>query len=108
MADDQPIGASATRATADACKRAKLRPAEPCALVLFGATGDLARRLVVPALYNMACAGELPEHFALIGVARGEDNVEAWRQVLYESLKGFVGDASGTFSTDHIDEDAWK
>jgi len=77
-------------------------------MILFGATGDLAKRLVVPALYNLSCAGELPEHFALIGVARGEDDVESWRQTLYDALKGFVGNGSGTFSTDRIDEDAWK
>ena len=108
MADDLPIGATATLANPEDRKPAKPRAADPCALVLFGATGDLARRLVIPALYNMSCAGELPENFALIGVARGEDKVEAWRQGLYDALKGFVGDASGTFSTDHIDEDAWK
>jgi glucose-6-phosphate 1-dehydrogenase len=76
-------------------------------MVLFGATGDLAKRLVVPALYNLACSGALPEHFALIGVARSEDSVEHWRQTLYDALKSFVGNGSGTFSIDHIDETAW-
>ena len=77
-------------------------------MVLFGATGDLAKRLVVPALYNLACSGTLPDNFALIGVARGEDKVEGWRKSLYDALKGFIGNASGTFSADHIDEAAWK
>ena len=36
---------------------AKLKPADPCAMVLFGATGDLAKRLVVPALYNLEHTG---------------------------------------------------
>jgi glucose-6-phosphate 1-dehydrogenase len=45
------------------------RPADPCALVIFGATGDLTKRLVVPALYNLSRSKVLPEQFALIGVA---------------------------------------
>jgi glucose-6-phosphate 1-dehydrogenase len=92
MADDQPHP----------------QPADPCAMVLFGATGDLAKRLVVPALYNLARSGILPDRFALIGVARAEDDVEDWRRSLYEALKSFVANKSGTFSTDHIDEAVWK
>src|SRR4029077_6888018 len=41
-------------------------PADPCALVIFGATGDLTKRLVVPALYNLSRSKVLPEQFALI------------------------------------------
>jgi glucose-6-phosphate 1-dehydrogenase len=112
MADDQPIGGAASLAhplaAPDERAQPKPRPADPCALVLFGATGDLARRLVVPALYNLSCAGELPDHFALIGVARREDDVDGWRKGLYDALEGFVADKSGTFSTDRIDEKAWK
>ncbi len=77
-------------------------------MVLFGATGDLAKRLVVPALYNLACSGILPEHFALIGVARGEDDVAAWSKSLHEALISFVTSKSGTFNTDRIDDAAWK
>ena len=108
MPDDQSIGGTATMADPGQTPRHQPKPADPCTLVLFGATGDLARRLVVPALYNLACAGTLPEHFALIGVARGETNVDDWRQTLYDALKSFVGNGSGTFSADHIDEAAWK
>ncbi len=77
-------------------------------MVLFGGTGDLAKRLVVPALYNLACSGVLPQNFALIGVARSEDSVEGWRTQLYDALKSFIEDGSGTFSADHIDGDAWR
>jgi glucose-6-phosphate 1-dehydrogenase len=108
MADDQPINRPAAGADADQPPRGQAKPADPCALVLFGATGDLAKRLVVPALYNLSCSGVLPEQFVLIGVARGENSVEDWRQSLYDALKSFVGNASGTFSVDHIDEVAWK
>jgi glucose-6-phosphate 1-dehydrogenase len=85
----------------------QLRQADPCAMVLFGATGDLAKRLVVPALYNLARTNALPEHFALIGVARAEGTTESWRAHLYDTLKSFVGDGSASFAIDQIDEAAW-
>ncbi len=87
--------------------RHKAKPASPCAMVLFGATGDLAKRLVVPALYNLAVSEILPEHFALIGVARGEDDVESWRRALHDALRAFAASKSGTFNADHIDETVW-
>jgi glucose-6-phosphate 1-dehydrogenase len=106
MADDQSIAATAQSGTPQSAAH-PLKLADPCTMVLFGATGDLAKRLVVPALYNLACSGALPKDFALIGVARGESSVEQWRNALYEALKGFVGGGS-TFNTDRIDEAAWK
>ena len=45
----------------------RARPADPCAMVIFGAHGDLTKRLVVPALYNLSRTKVLPENFALIG-----------------------------------------
>jgi len=83
------------------------RPADPCALVIFGATGDLTKRLVVPALYNLSRSKVLPEQFALIGVARSDGTADSWRERLHDMLKSFVGRAGAEFNTDHIDEDAW-
>ena len=83
-------------------------PADPCAMVIFGATGDLTKRLVVPALYNLARTKVLPEKFALIGVARSVGTVEHWRNHLHDTLKGFVGNTATEFDVDHIDEVAWK
>jgi glucose-6-phosphate 1-dehydrogenase len=83
-------------------------PADPCAMVIFGATGDLTKRLVIPALYNLARTKVLPEKFALIGVARSVGTVENWRNHLYETLKSFVGNTATEFDVDHIDEVAWK
>jgi glucose-6-phosphate 1-dehydrogenase len=88
--------------------RRQTKPADPCAMVIFGATGDLTKRLVVPALYNLLRTKVLPEQFALIGVARSEGNVESWRDELYGKLKSFVGNAAAEFDVDHIDEDVWK
>jgi glucose-6-phosphate 1-dehydrogenase len=77
-------------------------------MVIFGATGDLTKRLVIPALYNLSRTKILPEHFALIGVARAEGTAESWRDGLYDTLKSFVSNTSAEFDIDHIDEAAWK
>ena len=54
--------------------------AEGCILVIFGASGDLTRRKLLPAVYNLAEAHRLPEHFAIVGVARPAiDKVAFWR-----------------------------
>src|SRR6185437_14491385 len=63
----------------DVPPRRPARPADPCAMVIFGAAGDLTKRLVVPALYNLARTKVLPENFALIGVDHGERTTESWR-----------------------------
>ena len=44
-------------------------PSQPCVLLVFGASGDLTKRLLVPALYNLACDGLLSDKFALLGTA---------------------------------------
>jgi glucose-6-phosphate 1-dehydrogenase len=67
------------------------RPADPCCLVIFGASGDLTHRLLVPALYNLAAAGLLPDAFGLIGVARSPSSREAFREDLAKSLPQFAG-----------------
>jgi glucose-6-phosphate 1-dehydrogenase len=66
------------------------RTADPCCLVIFGASGDLTHRLLVPALYNLAAAGLLPQAFGLIGVARSPLSSEAFREDL-ASLPQFAG-----------------
>jgi glucose-6-phosphate 1-dehydrogenase len=66
------------------------RPADPCCLVIFGASGDLTHRLLVPALYNLAAAGLLPKGFALIGVGRSEYSSDTFRADLEQSLPKFA------------------
>jgi glucose-6-phosphate 1-dehydrogenase len=85
-----------------------LDPADPCAMVIFGATGDLTKRLVMPALYNLSRTKALPENFALIGVARGELTADSWRDDLYQTLKSYIGNTGTTFGIDEVDEAAWN
>jgi glucose-6-phosphate 1-dehydrogenase len=68
----------------------KARPADPCSFVIFGASGDLTHRLLVPALYNLGVTGLLPDAFALVGVARSESSSEAFRADLEKSLPKFA------------------
>ncbi len=79
----------------------------PCTLVIFGANGDLTKRLVTPALYNLALTGLLPENFALLGIDRTGTDAAAWRQHLSDAMQGFVG-GTGEFDPARIDADAWK
>jgi len=106
--DDRPVRMAKTAEVVQSPPRRQAKPADPCAMVIFGATGDLTKRLVMPALYNLSRTKVLPEHFALIGVARAEGTAESWRDQLYDTLKSFVGNATTEFDVDHIDEAAWK
>jgi glucose-6-phosphate 1-dehydrogenase len=81
--------------------------APPCAMVIFGAGGDLTKRLVVPALYNLAYARRLPNDFRLIGLDLADKSTDDWRQDLTDSIKTFAA-RDGEFQTDHIDQTAWR
>ena len=64
---------------------------EPTALVIFGASGDLTRRKLLPALYQLARGQRLPARFSVIGVARSAMTDDAFRQQFHDSLKEFAG-----------------
>ena len=98
---DQPV--EARRAQQD--ERAP--PAPPCAMVIFGAAGDLTKRLVVPALYNLAHAEQLSDGFQLVGVDLAAISAEEWRTELVDSMKSFVGHDS-EFHIDAVDWTAWQ
>ena len=63
------------------------RAPEPCAVVLFGATGDLTHRKLVPALYHMARGGNLPAEYAVVGYARRDWSDDTFRAELAKVLK---------------------
>jgi glucose-6-phosphate 1-dehydrogenase len=62
---------------------------DPCSFVVFGATGDLTHRLVLPALYNLAAADLLPEKFCVVGVARNGMSNEDMRESLLKGLRQY-------------------
>ena len=64
-------------------------PVAPTTLVIFGATGDLARRKLLPAIYNLAHEGALPERFHLIGVSRKEKAHEDYRAECEQAIRRF-------------------
>jgi glucose-6-phosphate 1-dehydrogenase len=64
-------------------------PVRPTALVIFGGTGDLAHRKLLPALYNLAHEGALPERFELVGVARRDQEDENFQEMARESIERF-------------------
>src|SRR5258708_8401270 len=76
------------------------RPAGPCSLVIFGASGDLTKRLLIPALYHLKRSRLLPEEFALIGISRAELSDEDFRAGIADSLR--------ELSHEHIDAADWS
>jgi glucose-6-phosphate 1-dehydrogenase len=82
-------------------------PAPPCAMVVFGAAGDLTKRLVVPALYNLSRSKRLSDGFRIVGVDLADQTTDAWRQALTDMMHQFVagGDAS---KADRLDQGAWR
>jgi glucose-6-phosphate 1-dehydrogenase len=82
--------------------------APPCAMVIFGATGDLTKRLVVPALYNLVNAKRLPKGFKLVGIGLSSTTTTEWRQSLEDMMNQFVAQGGGEFQADHINETAWR
>ncbi|MCW5626709.1 MAG: glucose-6-phosphate dehydrogenase [Burkholderiales bacterium] len=61
-----------------------------CSFVMFGATGDLVRRLLMPALYNLAATGLFPDRCALVGVAREKLSSDTFRRSLVDALREYL------------------
>ncbi len=72
----------------------------PTSLVIFGATGDLAARKLLPAIYNLSLAGLLPERLNVIGVGRRESDDDSFRRHAHDSI--------AEHSRTGIEEDAWR
>jgi glucose-6-phosphate 1-dehydrogenase len=95
--------AAATTITAKAAATIAGRRPAPVTLAIFGAAGDLTKRLVVPALYNLVKGGKLPEEFTLIGIDRNDESTEAWRQNLTSMIEAFARAGGGA-----LDGQAWS
>jgi glucose-6-phosphate 1-dehydrogenase len=76
------------------------RAGDPCVMVIFGASGDLTKRKLIPALYNLAKDNLLAKEFALVGVARNEMNTEQFRDMINKEI--------GDFATTKLDPQQWE
>jgi len=81
--------------------------APPCTVVIFGATGDLTARLLMPAIYNLSRTGLLPDNFALVGIGRSPETDESFRQDLTDAIKRFTAGHGEGASGNAFDEKAW-
>src|SRR5215475_7480117 len=61
---------------------------DPCAVILFGASGDLAKRKVIPAMYDLAVHNSLGERYAIVGFARTPMSDDSFRSTVGEAAKG--------------------
>src|ERR1700731_2225134 len=73
---------------------------QPCSIVIFGATGDLTHRKLIPALYNLAADGELPPAVTVVGFARRKKNDDDFRRDLEEATR--------KFSRQSVRDEIWK
>src|SRR5262245_53579014 len=76
-----------------------LKPSPPCAFVIFGAAGDLTKRKLLPALYNLKAAQFLPRQLAIIGVTRKDKTHEQFREEQPKDIH--------EFATQAVDEGLW-
>ena len=83
-------------------------PGDPCTMVLFGARGDLTKRLIIPSLYNLSRSGLLPDTFELMGVDHGDQTSEGWRDGLLTSLRSYTQKADSEAKIATVDVSAWE
>jgi glucose-6-phosphate 1-dehydrogenase len=97
-----PVNPLTTFQESTSCKLGESRrKLEPCSIVIFGASGDLTARKLIPALYHLAKEKQMPVDYRIIGFARREKTDESWRQELRDDLNKFS-------RTMPIDEAVWK
>src|SRR6202453_1789811 len=80
---------------------AQRRLGEPCSIVIFGASGDLTARKLIPAFYHLCREKQMPSAFRIIGFARREKTDESWRAELRQALDQFS-------RNNPVDEDIWR
>src|SRR5260370_1405465 len=74
---------------------------EPCSIVIFGASGDLTGRKLIPALYHLCKEKQMPPEFRVIGFARREKTDDSWRAELRQALDQFS-------RTKPVDDKVWQ
>ncbi len=83
------------------CLNESRKPAEPCTIVIFGASGDLTSRKLIPALYHLYKDRQMPPSFRVVGLARREKTDDSWRDELRVALDQFS--RSGP-----VDDKVWR
>jgi len=76
------------------------RQVQPCTIVIFGASGDLTSRKLIPALYHLFKEKQLPDPFRIIGFARRDKTDDSWREELHDALERFS-------RTKPVDQEVW-
>ena len=84
------------------------KPAPDCTMVIFGAGGDLTKRLIMPALYNLELAGMFADGFKVVGLDIAEFDDASWRKHLTDAINSFVGQEGAEFQAESIDAGAWN
>ena len=102
MIDADPAETGAKQAPATG-----IAPAPPCTLVIFGAAGDLTKRLLMPALYNLAAAGLLSDGLTILGIDHNDRTDESWREDLSDTMQSFTRDRTSEFHPETIDAAPW-
>jgi glucose-6-phosphate 1-dehydrogenase len=97
---------AAVAAAAAAADGAPVAP--PCIMVIFGAAGDLTKRLLVPALYDLVRAKRLPGQFRLVGLGTSARTTADWTQGLADMMNQAASGSGGEFNPGHIDQAAWR
>jgi glucose-6-phosphate 1-dehydrogenase len=82
-------------------------PAPDCTLVIFGAGGDLTKRLLMPALYNLAGSRLLSDCMTILGVDRAANADAGWAAALTGAMESFTHDPTAEFHAERIDPRAW-
>src|SRR5262245_11453845 len=93
-------------AAATPAKRLPEHAVSPATLTILGAGGDLTKRLIVPALYNLVRAGKLPDGFAIIGVDHNDQTTEEWCQSLAEMMQAYIRAGGRGRQGETLDEQA--
>src|SRR6478735_4251809 len=75
-----------------------MRKADPCVMIIFGATGDLTKRKLFPALYNLAKDDFLPHTFAIIGVGRQEMTTDEFRKQILDNFFYYLATPPNLFA----------
>src|SRR5438105_1063600 len=90
-----PAGKSPIVVPAGGIRTSQARVADPCIVVIFGASGDLTTRKLVPAIYSLARARLLPDEFAIVGIARERISNEDYQARIRDYIHEFTGSSFG-------------